>query len=67
MAFPVSSKLDSRTILEQQGAENLLGLGDMLYLPPGTSVPVRVHGAFVDDHEVHAVVGLEKTRQTKLY
>ncbi|MGI2261427.1 DNA translocase FtsK 4TM domain-containing protein [Shewanella sp. GXUN23E] len=56
MAFQVSSKIDSRTILDQQGAEALLGMGDMLYLPPGTSVPVRVHGAFVDDHEVHAVV-----------
>ncbi|MCL1037915.1 DNA translocase FtsK 4TM domain-containing protein [Shewanella submarina] len=56
MAFQVSSKIDSRTILDQQGAETLLGMGDMLYLPPGTSVPVRVHGAFVDDHEVHAVV-----------
>ncbi|MCF1430093.1 MAG: DNA translocase FtsK 4TM domain-containing protein [Shewanella sp.] len=56
MAFQVSSKIDSRTILDQQGAETLLGMGDMLYLPPGTSVPIRVHGAFVDDHEVHAVV-----------
>jgi len=56
MAFQVSSGLNSRTILDQQGAEQLLGMGDMLYLPPGTSVPTRVHGAFVDDHEVHAVV-----------
>lgn len=56
MAFQVSSKIDSRTILDQQGAENLLGMGDMLYLPPGSSAPTRVHGAFVDDHEVHAVV-----------
>jgi len=56
MAFQVSSKIDSRTILDQGGAEQLLGHGDMLYLPPGTSVPVRVHGAFVDDHEVHKVV-----------
>ncbi|RZF93932.1 DNA translocase FtsK 4TM domain-containing protein [Pseudoalteromonas sp. N1230-9] len=62
MAFQVSSKIDSRTILDQQGAENLLGMGDMLYLPPGTSVPVRVHGAFVDDHEVHAVVDDWKKR-----
>ncbi|MCF2826418.1 MULTISPECIES: DNA translocase FtsK [Pseudoalteromonas] len=62
MAFQVSSKIDSRTILDQQGAENLLGMGDMLYLPPGTSVPVRVHGAFVDDHEVHAVVSDWKAR-----
>lgn len=56
IAFQVSSKIDSRTILDQQGAETLLGMGDMLYLPPGTGVPTRVHGAFVDDHEVHAVV-----------
>jgi len=56
IAFQVSSKIDSRTILDQGGAEQLLGHGDMLYLPPGTSVPQRVHGAFVDDHEVHAVV-----------
>ncbi|MDJ0939944.1 MAG: DNA translocase FtsK 4TM domain-containing protein [Woeseiaceae bacterium] len=56
IAFQVSAKVDSRTILDQQGAENLLGHGDMLYLPPGTSLPVRVHGAFVADHEVHAVV-----------
>ncbi len=56
MAFQVSSKIDSRTILDQQGAETLLGMGDMLYLPPGSSAPTRVHGAFVDDHEVHAVV-----------
>ncbi|MDH4124676.1 MAG: DNA translocase FtsK 4TM domain-containing protein [Gammaproteobacteria bacterium] len=56
IAFQVSAKVDSRTILDQMGAENLLGHGDMLYLPPGTSLPVRVHGAFVADHEVHAVV-----------
>lgn len=56
IAFQVSSKVDSRTILDQMGAENLLGHGDMLYLPPGTSLPERVHGAFVGDHEVHAVV-----------
>ncbi len=56
MAFQVSSRIDSRTILDQQGAEALLGMGDMLYLPPGTSIPTRVHGAFIDDHEVHAVV-----------
>ncbi|WP_308445996.1 DNA translocase FtsK [Alteromonas salexigens] len=56
IAFQVSSKVDSRTILDQQGAEALLGMGDMLYLPPGSPVPTRVHGAFVDDHEVHAVV-----------
>lgn len=62
IAFQVSSKIDSRTILDQQGAESLLGMGDMLYLPPGTGVPTRVHGAFVDDHEVHAVVGDWKKR-----
>ncbi|TVQ39002.1 MAG: DNA translocase FtsK [Wenzhouxiangella sp.] len=56
MAFQVSSRIDSRTILDQQGAEQLLGHGDMLYLPPGSGLPERVHGAFVDDHEVHAVV-----------
>lgn len=56
IAFQVSSKIDSRTILDQAGAEQLLGHGDMLYLPPGKAVPERVHGAFVDDHEVHAVV-----------
>ncbi len=56
MAFQVSSKIDSRTILDQSGAETLLGHGDMLYLPPGTAAPNRVHGAFVDDHEVHRVV-----------
>ena len=62
IAFQVSSKIDSRTILDQGGAEQLLGHGDMLYLPPGTSVPIRVHGAFVDDHEVHAVVSDWKKR-----
>lgn len=56
IAFQVSSRVDSRTILDQQGAEHLLGQGDMLYLPPGSGVPTRVHGAFIDDHEVHAVV-----------
>ncbi len=56
IAFQVSSKIDSRTILDQSGAETLLGHGDMLYLPPGTAMPERVHGAFVDDHEVHKVV-----------
>ena len=62
IAFQVSSKIDSRTILDQQGAEALLGMGDMLYLPPGNPVPTRVHGAFVDDHEVHAVVADWKLR-----
>ncbi|MEM7378550.1 MAG: DNA translocase FtsK 4TM domain-containing protein [Pseudomonadota bacterium] len=61
MAFRVSSKIDSRTILDQQGAEQLLGHGDMLYLPPGSSTLERVHGAFVDDHEVHAVCEYLKT------
>ncbi len=56
IAFQVSSKVDSRTILDQQGAESLLGHGDMLYLPAGTGVPIRVHGAFVSDNEVHRVV-----------
>ena len=56
VAFQVSSKIDSRTILDQQGAEALLGQGDMLYLPPGTGMPQRVHGAFVGDAEVHRVV-----------
>ncbi|HEX5419575.1 MAG TPA: DNA translocase FtsK, partial [Gammaproteobacteria bacterium] len=56
IAFQVSAKVDSRTILDQIGAEHLLGHGDMLYLPGGTSIPTRVHGAFVSDNEVHAVV-----------
>ncbi len=56
IAFQVSSKVDSRTILDQSGAEALLGAGDMLYLPPGSGIPQRVHGAFVADHEVHKVV-----------
>ncbi len=62
IAFQVSSRVDSRTILDQMGAEQLLGHGDMLYLPPGTGFPQRVHGAFVDDHEVHKVV--EYLKQT---
>lgn len=62
IAFQVSSKIDSRTILDQQGAEQLLGYGDMLYLAPGTGVPVRVHGAYVADHEVHTVVSDLKQR-----
>ncbi len=56
ISFQVSSKIDSRTILDQQGAEALLGMGDMLYMPPGDSNPIRVHGAFVSDNEVHRVV-----------
>ena len=61
IAFQVSAKVDSRTILDQMGAETLLGHGDMLYLPSGTSVPTRVHGAFVSDQEVHRVVEALKT------
>jgi S-DNA-T family DNA segregation ATPase FtsK/SpoIIIE len=62
IAFQVSSKVDSRTILDQGGAEQLLGHGDMLYLAPGTGVPTRVHGAYVDDAEVHRVVDHLKGR-----
>jgi S-DNA-T family DNA segregation ATPase FtsK/SpoIIIE len=65
IAFQVSSKVDSRTILDQMGAETLLGQGDMLYLRPGTGLPQRVHGAFVADHEVHKVVAhLKRLGQT---
>ncbi len=67
IAFQVSARVDSRTILDQQGAENLLGHGDMLYLPPGTSLPVRVHGAYVSDSEVHAVVRHLKKSGTPRY
>lgn len=62
IAFTVSSKIDSRTILDQSGAESLLGMGDMLYLAPNSSIPIRVHGAFVRDEEVHAVVQDWKAR-----
>jgi S-DNA-T family DNA segregation ATPase FtsK/SpoIIIE len=62
ISFQVSSKIDSRTILDQMGAEALLGQGDMLYLPSGTGLPVRVHGAFVSDEEVHRVVEYLKTQ-----
>jgi S-DNA-T family DNA segregation ATPase FtsK/SpoIIIE len=62
IAFQVSSKIDSRTILDQMGAEALLGQGDMLYMPPGTGLPVRVHGAFVSDEEVHRVVDSLKSQ-----
>jgi S-DNA-T family DNA segregation ATPase FtsK/SpoIIIE len=62
LSFQVSSKIDSRTILDQQGAEALLGQGDMLYLPPGSGLPVRVHGAFVSDEEVHRVVDYLKSQ-----
>ncbi|MDI3263020.1 MAG: DNA translocase FtsK 4TM domain-containing protein [Fulvimonas sp.] len=67
IAFQVSSKIDSRTILDQSGAETLLGHGDMLYLPPGTAMPERVHGAFVDDHEVHNVVAWLKAQGAPQY
>jgi S-DNA-T family DNA segregation ATPase FtsK/SpoIIIE len=67
IAFQVSSKIDSRTILDQSGAETLLGHGDMLYLPPGTATPERVHGAFVDDHEVHKVVEWLRTQGAPEY
>lgn len=67
MALQVSSRIDSRTILDQQGAEQLLGWGDMFYLPPGSGVPTRIHGAFVDDHEVHAVVKDWKSRGAPNY
>jgi len=62
IAFQVSSKVDSRTILDQMGAEALLGQGDMLYMPPGTGLPIRVHGVFVSDEEVHRVVEHLKTQ-----
>jgi S-DNA-T family DNA segregation ATPase FtsK/SpoIIIE len=62
IAFQVSSKIDSRTILDQMGAEALLGMGDMLYMPSGTGLPIRVHGAFVSDEEVHRVVADWKAR-----
>ncbi len=65
IAFQVSSKIDSRTILDQSGAEQLLGHGDMLYMPPGTSMPERVHGAFVSDEEVHRVVAHLKSTHSK--
>ncbi|MCF8014598.1 MAG: DNA translocase FtsK 4TM domain-containing protein [Chromatiaceae bacterium] len=67
MAFKVSARVDSRTVLDQMGAEHLLGHGDMLYLPPGGSISQRVHGAFVDDHEVHKVVDFLKQQGTPEY
>lgn len=67
IAFQVSSKIDSRTILDQGGAEQLLGHGDMLYMPPGNALPERVHGAFVDDDEVHRVVAEWKKRGEPQY
>ena len=62
MSFQVSSKIDSRTIIDQQGAEALLGQGDMLYLAPGTGMPVRVHGAYASDDEVHRVAEFLKAQ-----
>jgi S-DNA-T family DNA segregation ATPase FtsK/SpoIIIE len=67
IAFQVSSRVDSRTILDQQGAEQLLGQGDMLYLPPGSGIPHRVHGAFVADDEVHKVVRHLRTLGEPVY
>jgi S-DNA-T family DNA segregation ATPase FtsK/SpoIIIE len=67
IAFQVSARVDSRTILDQMGAETLLGHGDMLYLPPGTSLPTRVHGAFVSDQEVHRVVNALKNTTPPSY
>jgi len=67
IAFQVSSKIDSRTIIDQGGAETLLGNGDMLFLPSGSSIPNRAHGAFVDDHEVHQVVDFLKTAGQAVY
>ncbi|MFM7342331.1 MAG: DNA translocase FtsK [Betaproteobacteria bacterium] len=67
LSFQVSSKIDSRTILDQMGAETLLGMGDMLYLPSGTGLPIRVHGAFVSDEEVHRVVAYLKSQGEPQY
>ncbi len=67
LSFQVSSKIDSRTILDQMGAEALLGMGDMLYMPSGTGLPIRVHGAFVSDEEVHRVVAYLKTQGAPNY
>jgi S-DNA-T family DNA segregation ATPase FtsK/SpoIIIE len=67
IAFQVSAKVDSRTILDQSGAESLLGHGDMLFLQPGTSHPVRVHGAFVSDQEVHKVASSLRVHAAPIY
>ena len=67
LSFQVSSRIDSRTILDQQGAESLLGMGDMLYMPPGTGQPIRAHGAFVSDNEVQRVVDWLKERSSPNY
>ena len=65
LSFQVSSKIDSRTILDQMGAEALLGMGDMLYMPSGSGLPMRVHGAFVSDEEVHRVVDYLAARASR--
>ncbi len=67
IAFQVSSKIDSRTILDQMGAEQLLGHGDMLYMSPGTGIPTRIHGAFVADHEVHKIAAYLKRQGSPTY
>lgn len=67
IAFQVSARVDSRTILDQQGAESLLGHGDMLFLPPGTAVPIRIHGAYVSDQEVHTIVAHLKRKGEPRY
>ena len=67
VSFQVSSKIDSRTILDQMGAENLLGQGDMLFLPPGTAAPTRLHGVFIADEEVHNIVGFIKRQAPANY
>ncbi|HEY4769722.1 MAG TPA: DNA translocase FtsK, partial [Myxococcales bacterium] len=67
IAYRVAQKIDSRTILDQQGAENLLGMGDMLILPPGTSTLTRVHGPYVDEKEIHAVVEHWKAQGAPVY
>ncbi len=67
ISYQVSSRVDSRTILDQMGSESLLGQGDMLYLAPGTGLPTRVHGAFVADAEVHRVVDVLKSRAAPQY
>jgi DNA segregation ATPase FtsK/SpoIIIE, S-DNA-T family len=67
VSFQVSSKIDSRTILDQMGAEALLGQGDMLYMPSGTGYPQRIHGAFVSDQEVHKVVNYLKANSEPNY
>ncbi|MGH6610475.1 MAG: DNA translocase FtsK, partial [Burkholderiaceae bacterium] len=67
ISYQVSSRVDSRTILDQMGSESLLGQGDMLYLAPGTGLPQRIHGAFVSDAEVHRVVDVLKSRGAPQY